>query len=115
MKKIVLGLLLLVSLGFSTPINYGIFYGSLKDYMPNTNVTNVFFMHSSATTGIKDGFTKSLNDTIFKLLNGFSDYAKNSCKDDSGYAIDNIHINNQVFGEYNNQLLYVSANVVCIK
>ena len=114
MKKIVLLILIVGSSLFAKePINYGTFHGNIKTYYPNLKIQDAFYLHNSGTTGIKDGMATRVNDTTMTILKGFSSYAKKSCKSSYGYALDNINVQYTTFGEYNNNLVHVSVNVVC--
>ena len=114
MKRIILGLIVLLSVGFAKePVNWGIVKGNAKIYFPHIKVQNSYIVQNSATTGIKDGLPTRLNDTSFELLESFQITAKKSCKKNYGYLLDNVNSKYQTFGDYNNILVFVSANVVC--
>lgn len=46
-------------------------------------------------------------------MNSFLESAKESCKNNYGYALDHFETKYTTFGDYANTFIFVSANVVC--
>lgn len=114
MKKIALSTLLMAGIAFAKPIQYGILKGNVKTYYPNVTISNSFEVSNVSTSGITANKAQTLYDIKNKFLKGFKKDAKENCKNNKAYAIDNVNLSFDTFGDYNNMLVYVSANIVCI-
>lgn len=114
MKRILLGLLLMGSILLAKePVSWGVLKGDIRSYYPNISISNTYLISNASTTGITSNKPQSLMDTQNSFMNSFLKSAKDSCKNNYGYALDHFETKYITFGEYANTFIFVSANIVC--
>jgi len=98
------------------PVFLGVFKSSFNNYYPDLVPSYFYQTAGTYTTGINDNIPDRLLSAEKQFIGTAKKEAYNFCKSKKtdGYAIDNIDIQFDVFGDYSNILVYGSGNVVCL-
>ena len=98
------------------PVFLGAFKSSSNNYCPDLVPSYFYQTAGTYTTGINGSMPERLLSAEKQFIGTAKITAYKFCKSKKTdyYAIDNIDIQFDVFGDYSNILVYGSGNVVCL-